>query len=131
MREGYQFLARLRAEFEEGTQRFEQPGETLLGVYRGDELVGVGGLTHDPFTDESGVGRIRRVYVREELRRRGAATLLVKALMAAATEHFHTVTLRSVTEDATRLYESLGFTRVFDYPNVTHVWTVAEGEGAR
>lgn len=126
VREGYRFLSRLQSEFQDGTQRFEKPGEALLGVYRSAELVGIGGLTHDPFTAEAGVGRIRRVYIREDARRRGAATLLVRALMSAAAADFHTVTLRCVTEDAASLYESLGFTRVIDYPNVTHVWTVSE-----
>jgi len=122
-REGFRFLSRLCAEFEDGTQRYDRPGETLLGVFRHDELLAIGALTHDPYTDEEGVGRIRRVYVRERARRRGAATKLVRSLMSSAAEHFHTVTLRSVTEDAARLYEALGFDRVIDYPNVTHAWT--------
>jgi GNAT superfamily N-acetyltransferase len=126
VREGYQFLSRLHAEFQDGTQRFDNPGETLLGVYRAGDLLGIGGLTLDPFTSEAGVGRIRRVYIREDARRRGAARILVRSLMSAAAEHFHTVTLRSVTDDASRLYESLEFDRVIDYPNVTHVWTVPE-----
>ena len=124
VREGYGFLSRLRADYEDGTERYERPGETLLGVYRAGDLLAIGALTRDPYTAEPGVGRIRRVYVRGDARRRGAATALARSLMAAAAEHFHTVTLRSVMEDATRLYESVGFDRVIDYPNVTHVWTV-------
>jgi GNAT superfamily N-acetyltransferase len=122
VREGYRFLARLKADYDDRTQSFEHPSETLLGVYGSGELLGIGALTRDPFADEEGVGRIRRVYIRERARRRGAARLLVRSLLGAAAPHFHTVTLRSVTEDASRLYESLAFDRVIDYPNVTHVW---------
>jgi hypothetical protein len=37
--EGFRFLQRLRREYESGAVTFGAPGETLLGVYAGTELV--------------------------------------------------------------------------------------------
>ena len=118
-REGFRFLARLVRELEDGTNRFDAPGEALLGCYRGAELVAVGGLNRDPYSAEPRVGRLRHIYVSPPLRRRRVGRTLVDALVAAARPHFGVLLLRTDTPAAARFYETLGFAAVA-LPYATH-----------
>jgi GNAT superfamily N-acetyltransferase len=118
--EGFEFLNRLEAEWESGANRFDAPGETLLGVFAGGELVGIGGLNIDPFVGDPAIGRIRRIYVRTAWRSAGLGTQLVNSLLARAQDHFSQVRLRAVSPDAGRLYERLGFQPIDD-PHASHV----------
>ena len=103
--EGFEFLDRLIEEWEDGTNRFEKPGEVILGVWLGDELVGTGGLT----VQRENVARVRRVYVHPEHRKRGIATLLMHSVLARARAHFAVAVLFTDTLEASTLYERLGF----------------------
>jgi GNAT superfamily N-acetyltransferase len=107
--EGFRFLARLAAEWNAGIVRFDGAGEVLLGGYEAAQLVAVGGLTIDPFSDIAGVGRLRRVYVLPNARKRGIGTRLVRALESAALGHFTELVLRTDTAAAARFYETLGY----------------------
>ncbi|MET0395751.1 MAG: GNAT family N-acetyltransferase [Longimicrobiaceae bacterium] len=118
-REGFRFLARLRREFDEGANRFDAPGETLLGCRRGAELVAVGGLNRDPWSPEPRAGRLRHLYVGPASRRCGVGRMLVDALVAAARPHFGVLLLRTDTPAAARCYEALGFAAVAS-PHATH-----------
>jgi GNAT superfamily N-acetyltransferase len=118
-REGFRFLARLVREFDDGTNRFDAPGEALLGCYRGAELVGVGGLNRDPYSPEPQVGRLRHLYVSPPFRRRRVGRTLVDSLVAAARPHFGVLLLRTDTPAAARFYETLGFAPVA-LPYATH-----------
>lgn len=118
-REGFRFLARLRREFDDGTNRFDAPGEALLGCHRGAELVAVGGLNRDPYSPEPRVGRLRHLYVSPAFRRRGVGRALVDALVAAARPHFGVLLLRTDTPAAARFYEARGFAAVAS-PHSTH-----------
>ncbi len=118
-REGFRFLARLVREFEDGSNRFDAPGEALLGCYRGAELVAVGGLNRDPYSPEPRVGRLRHLYVSPAFRRRRVGRTLVDALVAAARPHFDVLQLRTDTPAAARFYEALGFAAVA-LPHATH-----------
>ncbi|MEW5928634.1 MAG: GNAT family N-acetyltransferase [Gemmatimonadota bacterium] len=111
-REGFGFLVRLRREFLDGGNRFDAPGEALLGCLRGAELVGVGGLNRDPYSPEPRVGRLRHLYVAAAQRRGGVGRMLVAALVEAARPHFDVLQLRTDTEAAARFYEALGFAPV-------------------
>ena len=64
--QGFRFLDRLVADFESGANRFNQNGEALFGVLEGDACVAVGGVNRDPLSTDTGIGRVRRVYVRRE-----------------------------------------------------------------
>lgn len=119
-REGFRFLARLRREHEAGEQRFDGPGEVLLGVHAGDAVAAVGGVTADPYEPGPRAGRIRHVYVARGHRRRGIGRMLVRALIAAARPHFDALTLRTDTPGAARFYEALGFAPVPGSPHHTH-----------
>jgi len=118
-REGFRFLARLRQEFDDGTNRFDAPGEALLGCRRGAELEAVGGLNRDPWSPEPRAGRLRHLYVSPASRRSGVGRMLIDALVAAARPHFRVLLLRTDTPAAARFYEALGFAPVSS-PHATH-----------
>lgn len=111
-------LARLRSEWDSRANRFDRDGEILLGAYRDERLVGIGGLNRDPYLPDGATGRIRHLYVLEGERRAGIGTALVERLLQHAVAHFDVVRLWS--DHAHRFYESLGFLPV-DAPKATHL----------
>lgn len=116
---GHAFLDRLIADWRSGVNRFDKPGECLLGLFDGGRLVAIGGLNRDPYCpDEARVGRLRHVYVAQSHRRKGIGRHLVTELLARAVA-FERVRLR--TPGAAAFYESLGFQRV-DEPEATHAY---------
>lgn len=118
--EGFRFVGRLAAEWASGTARYDGPDEILLGGYDGPRLVAVGGLTPDPYDAETGLGRLRRVYVLPGWRRHGVGRNLVKALEAAAAGRYDALVLRTDTAAAARFYEALGYTRLQSGGTATH-----------
>jgi GNAT superfamily N-acetyltransferase len=121
--EGYDFIDTLIDDWTSGANRFDGPGEVLLGCFDGDELVAVGGLNRDPFVEDPGVGRVRRVYVRSAWRNQGVGAALVSALVEHARAGFRVVRLRAENSGAARLYERLGFVAIAA-DNATHVLLV-------
>jgi GNAT superfamily N-acetyltransferase len=101
------------------TNRFDGPGETLMGGLGEGLLVAVGGLNCDPFAGRPDVGRIRRVYVRQAWRDQGVGRALMTALVQEAKTHFRCVRLRAENAGAARLYERIGFA-VTPGPDATH-----------
>lgn len=118
--EGFTFMARLAREHTQGD--FARPGALLLGVFEGEFLLGVGGVTPDPYTPDLEVGRIRHVYVLLKARRRGAARLLLENLVASAPSHYTRLRLRTPTERGAAFYRACGFADT-DEPNATHTLT--------
>jgi GNAT superfamily N-acetyltransferase len=104
------FLIRLRDEWLSGAMRFDQVGEILLGAWADGALVGVGGISQDPYAPAPDLGRVRHVYVLRAQRGRGIARKLVAALVDHARGRFAVLRLRTRNPAAARLYESLGFT---------------------
>ena len=109
--EGFRFLDRLVREFNSGANTFTGQGEGLYGVLDGKRLVGVGGLSIDPYTDEQGVGRLRRLYVHPHYRDRGVGAALAKRLEQQGAETFGAIRLFTDSPRAARFYERLGYTR--------------------
>lgn len=103
--EGFNFLDRLIREWQDGTNRFEKPGEVIYGAFVDDVLVGTGGLTFQ----REGVGRVRRVYVHPDFRRQGIAKSLMDAILAYARERYPVVVLYTETTEAKQMYEGMGF----------------------
>jgi GNAT superfamily N-acetyltransferase len=103
-------LTRLREEWKAGVNRFDDPGEVLYGAFLGDRLAGVGGLNVDPYVCDVRIGRVRRLYVAPDLRRRGIGRRLVEAIIHAARGLFDELRLRTDSTPAARFYEALGFT---------------------
>jgi GNAT superfamily N-acetyltransferase len=103
--EGFGFLDRLIHEWQSGENRFEKDGEVLYGVFVGDELIATGGMTRQGVAR----GRVRRVYVHPDYRRRGVASRLLDVILEFARLHYPEVVLYTNTERASRFYERLGF----------------------
>ena len=118
--EGYRFLDRLRDEWRSGTARFDGDGEALLGAFKMDRLIAIGGLHWDPYAAAPTVGRLRRMYVAPDCRRRGIAANLVARLLQYGRSQFEVVRLRVPNAEAARFYERLGFTSVAEI-DATHV----------
>jgi GNAT superfamily N-acetyltransferase len=101
------FLSRLEEEWRCGTLRFRAPGEVLLGTLDDDRLIGVGGISLDPYAPVDRLARLRHLYVARARRREGVGTALALALVERARGHFDRI--RLTTDAAARFYERLGF----------------------
>ncbi len=108
-RAGLRMVRRLVGEWESGANRFDRPGEVLLGAWINGRLVGVCGLNIDPYAGSERAGRVRHLYVLAAFRRRGIGGQLVRQVMEAAHARFDDLRLRTNDPAAARLYEALGF----------------------
>jgi GNAT superfamily N-acetyltransferase len=131
--QGYRFLERLEREWSTGANRFSGPGEALYAAFARStqntpghaqdapgQLIAVAGLNRDPFLDDPGICRLRRVYVRAAWRNQGVGRALIAFILADARRHFRSIRLRAENHDAARLYERLGFEPIPD-ANATHI----------
>ncbi|MGA5691643.1 GNAT family N-acetyltransferase [Cytobacillus pseudoceanisediminis] len=85
------FLERLVNDYENGTNNFNKPGESLYGLYNKEGvLIAIGGLNIDPFSNDEKVGRLRRFYVSKDYRRNGLGRLLLTQIINDA-KHFYKV----------------------------------------
>jgi hypothetical protein len=71
--EGFRFLTRFEQEYLSVRVRFKGPGETLLGAFEGSALIGMAGVTRDPYSGDPRTGRVRHVYVLPDWRGLGSA----------------------------------------------------------
>jgi GNAT superfamily N-acetyltransferase len=117
--QGHAMLRRLRENWEHGTNRFSRPGEVLRGAFDGSALVGICGRNIDPYADDPRAGRVRHLYVTRTGRGRGIGRLLVESIARDAGPFFTHLDTRAPRE-AFGFYESLGFVRIGNDPNVTH-----------
>jgi hypothetical protein len=64
-RDGFKFIKRLVSDWHSGLNRFSAPGEYLIGAFKGDRLIAVGGLNLnvDPCIASTDIGRLRQLYV--------------------------------------------------------------------
>jgi GNAT superfamily N-acetyltransferase len=118
---GFTMLTRLRDEWLSGANRFDGPGELLLGAYVDGRLAGVGGVTRDPYLEGPGIGRLRHVYVLSSARRTGVGAALVRALIDIASGEFAVLRLSSAY--AGPFYEALGFEKTIE-ARATHRLTL-------
>lgn len=118
--DGQKLLDVLRQDWASGTMRFDGTGEALLGAYAGDALLGLCGLTRDPYLKDDRVGRVRRLYVRRAARRHGAGRALLRALAAdAAAAGWPRLRVRAPPA-AFAFYEACGFLRMVGEASATH-----------
>jgi len=108
-REGYSFVEKTIQDWESAENRFSRPGEQLWGLVSINELVGIGGLNYDPYTDDSSIGRVRHLYIRPAFRRKGCATMLMEAIIGQARQHFRVLRLFTANPAAAIFYEALCF----------------------
>ncbi|UVM53117.1 MULTISPECIES: GNAT family N-acetyltransferase [unclassified Pseudomonas] len=117
--EGFRFLTRLITEWNTGENRFDAPGECLMAAYLDGSLVGVGGLSIDPYAQED-IGRLRRVYVSGSSRGQNIGRSLVNQLLEYAAGRFRVVRLSTDTSSGAAFYVSCGFQLLND-DHATHM----------
>lgn len=105
--DGYPFVERMINDWTSGSNRFDGPGERLIGAFDDVALVGFCGLNRDPYIDEN-AGRIRHLYVRLDHRHAGIARALVGQTLDSASIWFPRIRLRA-TPASRSFYELLGF----------------------
>ncbi len=118
--EGVRNMALLVTRWEDGSERFNRPGEQLLAARgNGREWIGVGGVSWCP--DVPGALRVRRFYVHPSWRRHGVARALATWLMDHAAAHTDTITCNALASAAAPpFWEAMGFVPT-DCPGITHV----------
>jgi GNAT superfamily N-acetyltransferase len=112
--DSFQFIEKLITDWESGFNKFDQPGECLLGAFSGADLVGVGGLNRDPYVRGGTTGRIRHLYVRRSIRGQGVGSALLRRLLDEANATFDLVRLRTDRREAAAFYLGHGFFPVTD-----------------
>jgi GNAT superfamily N-acetyltransferase len=122
--EGFRFLTRLVADWKNGSNRFDQPGECLLGAFRNGQLIAIGGLSYDPYA-RSDTGRLRRVYVAHASRGQNVGKALVQQLLEYAAQRFRVVRLSTDTPEGSAFYLRCGFQQIHD-DFATHVKSLAD-----
>ena len=125
--EGFQFVRRVVREWESGAHRFSGGGEALLGGFRDARLVGICGLSRDPYLADPTVGRLRNLYVLPEYRGRRIGSALARHVIEMAGSSFRLLRLRAATPQAAALYERLGFAATTGIEDCTHVLRFAAG----
>jgi len=118
--EGFRFLIRFEQEYLSGQVRFDCPGETLLGAFEDSALVGMGGLTRDPYTGDPRTGRVRHLYVLPDYRGRGIGRALITQIERHARTHFHSLVLRTDTPAGASFYHALGYEQLVAKGTATH-----------
>lgn len=81
-------LRRLAENWQNGENRFNAPGEKLLGAFAHGQLVGVCGLNIDPFSQQPRAGRIRHLYIAERHRRQGIGHQLLVSVITHSGSSF-------------------------------------------
>ncbi|MFR3777734.1 MAG: GNAT family N-acetyltransferase [Enterobacter sp.] len=106
--------------WQRGENRFNAPGEKLLGAFLNGRLVGVCGLNRDPFSQQPRAGRIRHLYVSAIARAGGRLVKqLLTVVMADASIWFDFLNTHA-PETAYGFYHRAGFRLGSDEPRVTH-----------
>lgn len=125
--QGFEFLDRLVEAYLAGVNQFAQPGEALFGVYSDQNMIAVGGLNRDPYLQEADTGRVRHVYVLSSWRGQGVGKQLVQHIIDEARRHYRLLTLRTLTEPASKFYCAIGFQTEPEIPGATHHLVLKEG----
>ncbi len=119
--DGARMLDVLQEDWAAGTLRFDGWGEALFAAHLGDALLGLCGLTRDPYVQAAAVGRVRRLYVLRAARRAGVGRALVDAVAEeAARSGYPRLRVRSPAS-AHAFYERCGFLRAVGEASATHV----------
>ena len=121
--EGLRYVGRLINDWATGINRFDLPGESFLGAFRGNDLQGICGLNSDPYSADYAVCRLRHLYVQRDARRTGIGSALVQHLLIEAKANFRLVRVRTDSEDAAAFYLRQCFVHVTD-ETASHIKTL-------
>lgn len=119
--EGFRFVRRFYDDYISGANRFNHEGEALFVAKLAGQIVGICGLNRDPYIMDSNVGRVRRLYVHPNARRRAIGKQLVYHVIQEAAHYYKTLTLRTDSANADAFYRALGFSKSQTYADATHV----------
>lgn len=117
---GIEFVQRFVEEWKAGINQFNRYGEICLIAEEDNQLIGICGLNIDPYEQNTGIARVRHLYVLTEQRRRGIGKKLIKHIVSYAQQNFHQLNLRTTNPEADKFYLALGFERSTDSPYCTH-----------
>lgn len=107
--EGYGFLDRLAQEIERGDYAVDADLPVLLAAFAEGRLVGLGGITPDPYDPAPDIARVRHVYVRPSARRGGIGRVLASALIQQGLSVAGRLSLRAPDERAAAFWQASGF----------------------
>lgn len=119
MAAGFNMLRRLEENWRSGQNRFDKPGEKLLGAFAGDLLIGVCGINQDPYLPGVRAGRLRHLYVDAQWRRMQVGMALLNAMLEGADRWFDFINTNAPPAAFT-FYARAGFIPLTDTENVTH-----------
>ena len=112
-------LRRLEENWINQHNRFDKPGEMLLGALIDGQLVGVCGLNIDPFVQGDRAGRVRHLYVAAAYRSQAVGSALLSEIVTHAAQSFdHLYT--HAPQAAFRFYQRAGFVPTEGIERVTH-----------
>ena len=117
--EGFAFVQRLRSELETGSVERDGQRSFFIVIESESRVIGVGGVTPDPYIATPDVGRVRHVYIAPAFRNQGLGQQLVAALELCAAKQYKNLRLRTDTLAAARFYERAGYTPV-EEESATH-----------
>ncbi|MBP2170804.1 ribosomal protein S18 acetylase RimI-like enzyme [Erwinia toletana] len=116
---GFNMLSRLEDNWLTNKNRFDKPGEKLLGVLSEGLLVGVCGLNRDPFMINARAGRIRHLYISNQWRRMQAGSLLLSEVVKDSALWFDFLNTNA-PPSAFIFYQRAGFIPFTGSAKVTH-----------
>ncbi|MNI08522.1 acetyltransferase [compost metagenome] len=116
-KEGFQHMKRLVDEYESGTNRFNKRGEALFIACEHERIIGIGGLNQ---TTKDGIGRVRRLYISQNNRKRGIGRMIMNRIIEEAKQHYQMIELKTDHPAADTFYRSLGFSVRDNDTNVSH-----------
>ncbi|WP_045047285.1 GNAT family N-acetyltransferase [Rouxiella chamberiensis] len=119
MSNGFNMLRRLEDNWLNGQNRFDKPGENLLGFYADGLLIGVCGLNQDPYMASVRAGRLRHLYVGVKWRRRQVGKILLREILEGSGRWFDFINTNA-PPSAFAFYERAGFITLADNSTVTH-----------
>jgi len=122
-------LTGLVEDWESGESDFSRPEEAFFEVRVGDRLIGLGGISVDPSsTQGSTAGRIRHLYILEEMRRSGVGSALLQVILAHADGNFRRVRLRCDDEAVARWADARGFSPIESADGTTYERLLGAGQ---
>lgn len=119
--EGFNFLSKMKMEWESGKNRFNKTGEKLFGIFEQDKLIAIGGINIDPYVSDASTGRVRHLYVLNNYPKKKAGATLMEKIIAHGSIHFTKLRLRTDTIAASLFYENIGFKTV-ENKSASHEW---------
>ena len=122
--EGFAFLHRFLAELEGDSVALNSTGEFFLGFVAEGRIIGMGGVTPDPYLNDPLTGRLRHLYVHPDHRRSSVARRLVCELERRAATVYSTLRLRTDNYAAAQFYLRLGYDPIVD-ATATHVRSIS------